>query len=551
MEMGRWRVGVGVLIVTLVIGPLLMPFVELAGDPAAWSAWRDGTRLVSLTRTTLLLVAAVLAIDVPFGTLLAVILYRSDLPGRVFLRRVVVVSLFVPLPLFATAWQAALGSRGWLGPADPGRPWAIGLWAAVFIHAAAGLPWVIWLVGQGLCWVEPEIEEDALLVVPPTAVLRRVTLRRALPTIVAASAWVALLTAQEITVTDLAQVRTFAEEVYTQFVLPDPTLGLIPDVAIARAVAIALPGTIVLAAATAFSVWRWEYAVPPLGSTPDPRILVRVQSWRWVLFPAVTFLIAALVVVPIGSLVWTMGLHGFPEEWSIETAKQFAIIAGRAHSTLIAVSAGAAICAGIATSTLAWLGCWTARQSTGMRVLLVIAVALAWATPGPVVGAGIKSAIDVLVSVENSLWGSGLVRRILYDGPSMAPVVWASIVRFFPCAVALLWPAVRMVPQSLADAARVDGATPMVEVRHAYWPLTAGAFATAIISVAILSLGELSASKLVRTPGGESFALTVFMQMHYGVANQLAAMCLLLLAMTLAPTGLFLLVRRLSRSKIE
>lgn len=549
--MTRWRIGVGVLIITLVLGPLLMPFVELAGDPAAWSAWRDVTRLVSLTRTTFFLVAAVLAIDVPLGTLLAVILYRSDLPGRIFLRRVVVVSLFVPLPLFATAWQAALGSRGWLGPADPGRPWAIGLWAAVVVHAAAGLPWIIWLVGQGLCWVEPEIEEDALLAAPPSAVLRNVTLRRALPTIVAASAWVALLTAQEITVTDLAQVRTFAEEVYTQFVLPDPALGLIPDVAIARAVAIALPGTIVLAAAIAFAAWRWEYTVPPLGSTPDPRILIRVQSWRWVLLPAVTVVIGALIAVPIGSLVWTIGLHGHPEQWSIGTAKQFAIIAGRAHSKLIAVSVGAAICAGIVTSTLAWLGCWTARQSTGMRVLLVIAVALAWATPGPVVGAGIKSAIDVLVSVENSLWGIGPVRQFLYDGPSMAPVVWVSIVRFFPCAVALLWPAVRMVPQSLADAARVDGAAPVIEIRHAYWPLTAGAFATAIISVAILSLGELSASKLVQTPGGDSFAHSVFMQMHYGVANQLAAMCLLLLALTLAPTGLFLLVRRLSKAKVE
>ena len=46
------------------------------------------------------------------------------------------------------------------------------------------------------------------------------------------------------------------------------------------------------------------------------------------------------------------------------------------------------------------------------------------------------------------------------------------------------------------------------------------------------SLGELSASKLVATPGGETFAHEVFTRMHYGVNSQLAAMCLLLLAMT-------------------
>ena len=51
------------------------------------------------------------------------------------------------------------------------------------------------------------------------------TLPRARGAVLAAAAWVALLTAHEITVTDMTQVRTFAEEVYTQFVLPDAAGG--------------------------------------------------------------------------------------------------------------------------------------------------------------------------------------------------------------------------------------------------------------------------------------------------------------------------------------
>ena len=47
--------------------------------------------------------------------------------------------------------------------------------------------------------------------------------------------------------------------------------------------------------------------------------------------------------------------------------------------------------------------------------------------------------------------------------------------------------------------------------------------------MAVLSLGEFSAGKLVSTPGMPSFAEAVFTQMHYGVTNDLAAMCLLLL----------------------
>jgi hypothetical protein len=50
------------------------------------------------------------------------------------------------------------------------------------------------------------------------------------------------------------------------------------------------------------------------------------------------------------------------------------------------------------------------------------------------------------------------------------------------------------------------------------------------LAVAVLALGELSAGKLVSTPGAPSFAEAVFAQMHYGVTAGLAAQCLLLLA---------------------
>jgi ABC-type Fe3+ transport system permease subunit len=51
----------------------------------------------------------------------------------------------------------------------------------------------------------------------------------------------------------------------------------------------------------------------------------------------------------------------------------------------------------------------------------------------------------------------------------------------------------------------------------------------ASLAVSVLSLGELSAGKLVSTPGWPSYAEMLFTQMHYGVTNDLAARCLLLL----------------------
>src|SRR5262249_31409415 len=90
-----------------------------------------------------------------------------------------------------------------------------------------------------------------------------------------------------------------------------------------------------------------------------------------------------------------------------------------------------------------------------------------------------------------------------------------------------------LLPAELRDAARVDGAGPGQELRRVVWPLTARAWLRAALAVGVLALGELSASKLVETPGSPTFTHEVFTQMHRGVPADVAALCLLRLAMVL------------------
>jgi ABC-type Fe3+ transport system permease subunit len=98
------------------------------------------------------------------------------------------------------------------------------------------------------------------------------------------------------------------------------------------------------------------------------------------------------------------------------------------------------------------------------------------------------------------------------------------------------------MPRELIEAARVDGASPSQELSRVVWPLTALPWLMASLAVAVLALGELSASKLVETPGSQTFAHEVFTQMHYGVTNDLAALCLwLLLTVTAGTTAVSLL----------
>lgn len=534
--MTGWRAAVLALLLVLIGLPLLTPFRDAFSHPAAWHVWDEGGRLLELARNTLLLVAGTLALALPAGVVGAVLLYRTDLPYRGLFRFVALLTLFVPLPLFASGWQAALGSGGWLpvtfwsppSASDPDvsptglvwKTWGRGVNAALWIHAVAALPWVVLLVGQGLRWVERDLEEESLTFAGPWRVLWRVTLRRSLAAVGGAALWVTLQTATEITVTDMFQVRTFGEEVYTQLVAPEG------EAAVARAVAVSLPSVLVTALLVLGAARWWERKLPPLETLSTAPHVYRLGRARWPCFVALAVVVAVLVAVPVGSLVWKLGLAGTPQHWSAPAAAEHLGKVLRVRGRLVAQSLYLAGLAGAVTATLALVTCWLAVGTRWFHAAVLLLIAAAWALPGPVVGLGLKGAIDRVLTIDRG----GVLAGALYYGPSPAPVLWAYLLRFFPCAVAVLWPVVRLLPRDLREAARVDGAGPGQEFRYVVGPLTFPAFLLAGLVVAVLALGELSAGKLVETPGSQTFAHEVFTQMHYGVTNDLAAFCLVLLA---------------------
>ncbi len=549
-----WRVGLVVVLGGLVAVPLAAPLVKLAADPAAWGGWTDAGRLLGLARNTAWLVGGTLALALPAGVAGAVLLYRTDLPLRRLFRFLLLLTLFIPLPLFATGWQAVLGSGGWLpltlwnapresafGPDSAvWTPWGQGIGSAVWIHAVAGLPWVVLLAGQGLLGVERSLEEDAWTALPVWRVLVKVSLPRAGAAIAAAALWVGLQTTGEITVTDVTQVRTFAEEVYTQFVGPEPAVRGDP---LARAVAVTLPVVLLTVVLVLVLAGRWERRLPPAGAEVRPPLVFPLGRWRWPLAVAAGAVCLALVGVPLGSLLWRAGLAGTPRSWSPAVVGEHLRLVWQAEHRHLIDSLGLAAVAGISCALLALLACWAAAGSRRFRFGVLVLMAAAWSLPGPVIGLGLKDTIAGLLNAvgppalpEAATKGDGAaplrspLAVALWYGPSSIPLWWVDAIRFFPCAVALLWPVVRLVPPELRDAARVDGARPWDELRHVVWPRAAGAWARAALAAGVLSLGELSAGKLVSTPGAPSYAEVVFTQMHYGVTNDLAVRCLLLLA---------------------
>jgi iron(III) transport system permease protein len=504
-------------------------------------------RPLVLARTTVALVLLTEAFVLPPGLLLAVLLFRTDVWGRRALLGLLGLVLFVPLPLHAAAWLGTIGNAGRM-QAVGATPILVRLPGAAFVHALFALPWVVLIAGVGLRTVEPELEEAALLDLPAWRVLWRVSLRRSLGALAGAALAVVVLTAGEMTVTDLLQVRSYAEESFLQL-----TLGRG-----ARAAIVALPPTLALGTCVLIVARGLLRSDPArLASAVARGRLWTLGRCRVPAGVALVLLAGNAVALPLYGLVWRAGrvggraALGVPPRWSVAGLFGTMVRAAREVQGPLVESAFWAACAASATGALAWGLAWESRRPGVWRGVVAGSLALLLSVPGPIAGLALKLAYGPEWAARGSsdVPALGLLvpaLRALSDSPLM--IVLAMIVRTLPYALLVLWPAVRSLPSAHLETAALEGHGPAGQVLYVALPLTAGAVVAAWGVAFALALGELPASNIVSPPmrlGQTTLSLLVWSLLHTGVESHLAGVALVMLG-AIAAAG-FLAARALRR----
>jgi iron(III) transport system permease protein len=551
--------GFGVFALAFVLGPVLL-LVQ-----AAWAGPENNEpgltlapQRVSLALETAKLVGLVLAIAVPVGVAAALVTFRTDTPARVFWRLLLILPAFVPLDLHATAWLATLGPQGlarWLGlPIE-----LKGLFGAAWVHAMASISWMVAIVGPAASVVEAELEEDCLLVVGPLRTMWHVTVRRSLGAIVGAALVVAVQTAGEMTITDLLQVRTYAETVYTEFALAGR---------VGAATRTAVPGLVVWCILIALAIRMLTRSVPRGAQAVAARSPVfRLGGRRWFAFLGCLVVVVASFGVPVASLLWRAGLKfekilvvapanrvapasssapqsapsasSFPRSgrWSapalVENVRNSAESAGEQLELSIRVAIATAALA----VPLAWAFLSLARRNALSRWLVMAFACVLFAMPGPVLGIGIKLALGRPIlwwGLDPSSFGGRLAGIVDEFGRTSAVLVWLHVLRVLPFAMALLWPVRRVVASRLLEAAAIDGAGPWARWFHVELPACRTAIAAAALLCAVLSIGELGGSVIVTPPGQQPLSVRIFTFAHHGLESHLAGICIVLLAISAA-----------------
>lgn len=469
-----------------------------------------------------------LAIALPIGSVLAVLLVKTNVPGKRMAIWLLVSMLFIPLHLFAAAWRAGFGTLGWytqLGAGDaPVDPLLRGMPAAVWIHGLAAVAWVALILGAALRSVDARLEQHALLSYSPLAVLGRVSFRYAAPSVLIAAGWVMIVAASEMSVTDLFQVRTFAEEVYTQHAMR--ALDPVDPAAPAGSFPLSeffwgLAALWLAAVAVLLGVAGLVARVVTHSGQPPWKLPVSAGAATVVL----GVLLALIVALPLGNLFYKAGGRavregdGWRREWSAGKAVGEIATAPVRYRRELGQSAKLGLTVATAAVLVGGAIAWRLTHGGWERTGWIALLALGLMTPGPLVG---LAAIRVLNQpTDSTLW----FLSWLYDRTLFAPWL-VQTVRAVPLVALVLWPVWQSVPRAVLESARLDGAWGWWVAARMRAPAVAAAW---LLGVA-LSFGELSATLLVMPPGDLTMTLQLFNLLHSGVDDRVAAISLVMLA---------------------
>ena len=492
---------------------------------------------------TSLLVIGTWAISLPIGALLGAAIAKLDIPGRRLLLLFSVSMLLVPLQVYAAAWHATLGAGGWVttllaGESSPiDSSWFSGWPAAIWIHAAAAMPWITLLTAASLATVDRTWEEQSVLDAAGWKVVCRVSLQRGSSGIIAGAVWTALIIATEIAVTDLFQIRTFAEEIYVE-----ASLGNLAGTEAALGSDFLIGLGMIATAAFAAAAWLAPWWPAAAAASLDATWAWRPRRGRWAWSTAIVALVAAWYAAPVACLAWKAGQisGGGSYRFSAVNAVQLVFRSPWMFRRELGWSLITGVAAALIVTALALCLAWLVRTRPAMKWPMLIGVALIAAVPGPLL------AIAVIRWMNPS---SGPLREVLagiYDHTLTAPIVVQAL-RALPLAALFLWSQIATIPQSLIDAARLGGASGQRQLFSLAMPMRGRAIVCCLVASLLIAMGELPGSLLVSPPGATLLSVRIFGLLHYGADDQVAALSLAIIGGLFALAALALAIRSACR----
>ncbi|MDD4336850.1 MAG: iron ABC transporter permease [Firmicutes bacterium] len=480
-------------------------------------------------------------ICVAAGTILAMLIVRTDIPYKSWLRMLLLLPYGIPPFIGAMAWAQLFGPVGYASKLYMSitgamfAPWNIYSAAGVvLVLAVYQFPVVFITVSGALGRIDTSLEEAARMSgAGPFRTLIDVTLPLITPAITASAllAFVGCISNFGIPALLGFRARFFVltTRIYSALSIPDMPL------ATAMAILLAIISGIPLILERRLERGQSKYTVIA-GKSVRPQTM-SLGGWRIPVFILVVLVALFAGVVPLLSMLLTSFLKywGAPLELANMTSSHYKYILNlpmvtRAfrNSVFLAVSA--------ATITMA-VGALVSYMSVRAKIkgartldfigtipyavpctMVAIAMILAWSRP-PVV-------------LYGTIW----------------VILAAYLVRYMPFSIRTTNATLQQVHVSLEEAARVSGAGWTQTMRDIVMPLIRPGLVAGWILVFMPALRELTMSVLLWSQGAETMGVVIYNMQDAGYTQIAAALSTLVLLVILAGNAV---VRKLSKGEIS
>jgi len=462
------------------------------------------------------------------GTVLALLLDRTDLPGKRVLRLFALTPLLVPPFVGAISWIGIAGPTGPLNVAWTG--WFGGpLWniygadGVIFLLTVHSYPVVYIIVSAALRRIPSDLEQAARISgASAVRAVCSVTVPLLRPAMLSAFTLVAVGNLADFGIPSIIGLPeryvTLSTLIYRyiQSGTVESPLEVISTIGVVLLIVAALAMVVDMLVSKS----RWELdasasaaQVLPLGVA---RIPLALLAWAGVLavtlLPVTALLTQALLPAPGVPLAW----ENLTLDNIVRATTMPATLTGAVNSVVLSVLAGL-ICGvlGLAIGTVVTRT--SARSNTALKTVAMLPQAI----PGLVIAVG---------------WLIIAPRIGLFNTPWL--ILCAYVMAFVAIVVQAVSAPLRSTPMTAEEAARVSGASRLRALFDISWRMAVPAAISGATLVVLTAVRELTISVLLLAPGGQTLGVSIFSLQQAGAYNAASALSLIITLVGLAGLGL-------------
>ena len=500
----------------------LSNYPRVLTNPAIWRV--IGNTIIFMVGSTL--------VGTALGILFAVLLTRTNVPGRTWFAKLITIPYYVSALILAFAWRVMYGPQGFITVAvgQLGLPtWNLySMGGLIVVAALYFMPLTYLYCSSSLLLADPQLENAARISgARPMRVLLSITIPLIRPAMLY-SVLLTLVSGIELLSIPLVLGVPSNIDVLSTFLYRTAIQSGSSDYGMLAVVALMVVVFVTVLVRMQNELTKQERRFVSVGGKASRARTLSLGELRWPAAILVGLLVVLTIVVPLVGITlqaFTPFLSPLANPFGLLTLDNFreAFEFGRYRQSIFNSLFLAAVGGLIATFFMALCALVAYRSWFPFRGAVKYLALYPRAFPGTVIGLGFLWAllsVPAIGGLRNTLW----VLVIAYS------------MRYLPLGFSSVSPSILQISDELDRAARVSGANWLGVMRHIMLPLLRPALIATYLLIFITFLKEYSVALFLNAPGSEVIGTTMIQVSEQGGMGPVAALAvvqLLIIAVVL------------------